>query len=294
MRRQEFQPGTEALLDHCGYRVGLGESARHPGKSGGPGKFHQRERIAARLGQDAVPHPLVQRGADRRGQQRARILFAEPLKRTAGQLVQLGQAARLAHREHEGDRLGRDPAGQEGQRLGRRLIQPLCVVDDAQERAFPHGLHQESQRRDADQERIGCAGVEAESDLQRLAVRRGQRRQPVGDGREQLVQRGERQLRLEFRAGRPHDEEPGRGLVQVAQQHALADARLTAQDQGAAPALPRRLKQGIEPSYLVLTADQRIRVCLGHGRKPMRSWALGESEADRRHLSAYRGRSYRR
>ena len=50
--------------------------------------------------------------------------------------------ARLARREHEADRLGQHTAGDEGERERRAAVEPLGVVDDAQQRALLGDLRQ--------------------------------------------------------------------------------------------------------------------------------------------------------
>ena len=53
--------------------------------------------------------------------------------------------ARLARGEHDPDRLGQQAPGDEGQRQRRRLIQPLRVIDDAQQRTLLGHLREQAQ-----------------------------------------------------------------------------------------------------------------------------------------------------
>ena len=99
---------------------------------------------------------------------------ASPLRRPVhlelGQVLQL--LARLARGEHDPDRLGQQAPGHERQRQRRRLIQPLSVVDDAQQRALLGHLREQAQHRQPDEEPIrGGARAQPEHDLQRLALR---------------------------------------------------------------------------------------------------------------------------
>ena len=72
----------------CGLPAGRGSgSPKPPASSAGrqpAGQLQQRERVAARLGDDPVPHSLVQPPGDRRRQQRARIVVAEPPTTSSG------------------------------------------------------------------------------------------------------------------------------------------------------------------------------------------------------------------
>ena len=57
--------------------------------------------------------------------------FTRPRTSSPGTCCEL--LAGLARGEHEPDRLGQQPSGDEGERERRRLIQPLRVVDDAEQ-----------------------------------------------------------------------------------------------------------------------------------------------------------------
>ncbi len=65
--------------------------------------------------------------------------------------------ARLARGEHDPDRLGQQAPGHERERERRRLVEPLSVIDDAQQRPLLSGLGQEAERGQPDQEPVGPA-----------------------------------------------------------------------------------------------------------------------------------------
>ena len=56
-----------------------------------------------------------------------------------------------SRREHEGDALGHQPARDERERLGRFAVEPLRVVDDAEQRSFGPELRQQAQHRQANE-----------------------------------------------------------------------------------------------------------------------------------------------
>jgi hypothetical protein len=111
----------------CGPRAGPEARIR-------PGQLQQRERVAAGLGQDPVPDPLVDHPRQRGRQQRARVVVSDPLDAQLRQAVEVAGVTGLADGEHHGDPLRQQPARDEGQRLRGRAIEPLRVVDEAHQR----------------------------------------------------------------------------------------------------------------------------------------------------------------
>ena len=79
-------------------------------------QLQQCQRVAFRLGHDAVPYPLIQPEPDDRAQQRARVLVAQPPDLEVRQPPKL--LTWFACGEHQPDRLGQQPPRREGQCLG--------------------------------------------------------------------------------------------------------------------------------------------------------------------------------
>ena len=97
-----------------------------------PWQLEQGQRVPARLGEDPRAHALVQRRADHRRQQLARVRprqAADPQLRQSGELVGLDG---LPHREHERDRLSLQAPRHEREHLRGRPVEPLGFVDQAQ------------------------------------------------------------------------------------------------------------------------------------------------------------------
>ena len=154
--RERFEAPQEALLDVAGQRprVGKAESARQLGGRQTAGQLDQRERIAARLGDDPVPDPLVEHSGQRRGEQRTGVAVRDPLD---GQLRQTGEPIRvagLADGEHHRDPLREQAPCHERERLRGRAIEPLHIVDQAHQRLRLGRLGQEAQHRQGDEEVI--------------------------------------------------------------------------------------------------------------------------------------------
>jgi len=197
-----------------------------PGELAGgqrPGQLQQGQRVAARPLDQQVDHRGRQVHAVP-GQQGRRRLDVQPLQ------AQLGQAGggelaggAVADREHAHHPLGLQPPGGEPQRVSRRPVQPLGLVDQAQHRPPIGRLRQQAEHRHRDQEAVLApmlrgAGLEppgppawrtqpegaAEGGCLRLRDAPGQ----VQHGPQQLVQGGEGQLGLGLDPGGPQHGHP--------------------------------------------------------------------------------------
>ena len=216
-------------------RVGTREAAGQLRSAPAARQFEQRERIAARLRHDAVTDALVQRARHHARQQSARVLVVEPSEL---QLRKRGEIwACLAAGEHDRHRLGQQAPGDEPEHLTRGAVEPLHIVDDAQERALLRRAGQQAERRQRDQEAVRrVAGLETERDAQRRALVAGQRAEPVEHRGAEPVQARERQLHLGLHALDLREAEPGRLPGRVPQQRRLAHARFAPdREHGAAP-----------------------------------------------------------
>ena len=198
---QRLQLPEEALLDppRQRRRAGQPEPARQLRGRQPPRQLQQRQRVALRLGHDLVPDPVIDRPGQRRVQQRPRVALAQP---PDFELRQPGQLrARLPGREHQADRVGAQPPGHEPQHLRGRLIQPLLVVDQADQRPFLGHLRQQAQHGQPDQEPVRRRpGGLAERGPQRVALRYRQLPGAVQHRRAQLMQAREGQLHLRLHA----------------------------------------------------------------------------------------------
>ena len=188
------------------------------GQSGA--ELDQRQRVAAGLGDEPVLNALVHRTLGHRRQQLAGRGRGQPLDRQLVQAVE-GQPPS-----------GRLPDGEEGQHLGRLLVQPLCVVHDAHQGDRGRGVGQQRQDRQADQHPSGRGGrAQAEDGLQRLALGGGQRLQLVETPGDQLLHSGVGEFHLGLDAGDPFESQPFRDAGRVLEQGGLADSHTAAQHQ---------------------------------------------------------------
>ena len=221
-------------------------------------EFQQRERVAARLGDQALADVDVEPPGDDGLQQGLRVLVAEPCE---PQLRQAGERAvlrRLADREHDRDRLGEHPAGHEAQHLRRGAVEPLQIVHQAQHGSLLGGLGQQREQRQAEQEAGGrLAGRVAERDPQGIPLWPRERVDAGEQRRAELMQPGEGQLHLGLDAGDPGDVESGCPFRGMLHQHRLAHARLAADHEHAAVARACVVEEPVQRLTLAGTAPER-------------------------------------
>ena len=256
--RQRLDPPPEAVLDPPGQRScpGEAEPARQSGGRDLARELQQRQRVAARLGDEPVAHELVKWPAQGRAQQRTRIVLVQAADRQRRQPGQLVRAVR-APSEHQRRRLRLEATRHEGQRLRRRAVEPLRVVDQAHQRPLGRHLGQQVQHGQPDVDAIRrVARAQPERRPQRVPLRLGQAIEPAQHRPTQLVQPGEGQLHLGLHARRALQPASGRPLGDVLQQRRLAHPRLSVDDQRPALARPDGLQQPVEVSTLGAAAQQ--------------------------------------
>ena len=220
-RGHPLHPASEGLLDADRQRRGVGEpkAAGQLRRVAAARQLEQRQRVAGRLGDDAVPDAVVQRAGDHRLEQRSRVVVVEAFDHELRQTAQDVVLAGLPGPEDQRDGFGEQPACDKCEYLCRGPVEPLRIVHHADHRPIVGGFAQETQHGQADQEAIRClAGLQAECRGQGVALRRGQRLEPVEQRRTQLVQSGIRELHLGLDADRVEHPAVRRPLDQVVQQ----------------------------------------------------------------------------
>ena len=122
-----------------------------------------------RLGDDPIQH--VAHPGERAGRTRAAPARRDgPAARHEAPATR-ERVARLAGRENDRDPLGQQAAGDERERARRRAVEPLRVVDDAQERLLLDSLRQQAEDGQPDQERVRSrSGAEPEGYVERIAL----------------------------------------------------------------------------------------------------------------------------
>ena len=182
LARKRADPLHKGFLDAAGQRprVGKSEPARELRGRQPTRQLQQREGVTAGLGDDLIAHVLVQPPGQGRRQQPPRVVVGEPADDQLRQAGELVDVARLANREHHGDSLRQQAPRHERKRLRGGPIEPLRIVDQANERLRLGRLGQQAQDRQGHQEAIrGGATLEPECHTQRIPLRAGQPVQPV-------------------------------------------------------------------------------------------------------------------
>ena len=137
------------------------------------------------------------------------------------------------------------------------LIQPLRVVDQADQWVLLGHLGQQAEGGQPDQEPVRRRpGAKAERRPQRVGLWVREPFQAVQHRRQQLVQPGVGQLHLRLDPGRMRYPAARRLLAQVVQQRRLAHARFAAHHQGAALACTYRVQEPVQHVAFPAPAQQ--------------------------------------
>lgn len=202
--RQRPHPLQVVVLETTGQtrRGRTGKAAGQLGFAQPSRQLQQPQRISPGLGHDPVANPLVQMTWDRGGQQRPRVLVGEPFDCQLRQTGKHPLAGRLPDREQEQHRLSQQPPSDEPEHLGRGVIQPLRVIDQAAQRRRGGILGQQAQHRQTHHEPVRSSPRrQPERHTQRTLLRLRQRGQATQHRPAELMQRRERQLHLGLHAG---------------------------------------------------------------------------------------------
>ena len=137
------------------YRAAIAEAARQLGRAHTPRQLQQHQRIAPALGDDPLPHPIVEPARHHRRQQRVRIIVIEPIEPQPRKARYVMVVARLTDREEHRHSLGKQPARDEPEDLPRAVVEPLKVVDETQQRLLLGELSEQRECRQTDQKAVG-------------------------------------------------------------------------------------------------------------------------------------------
>lgn len=137
-------------------RIGQLESASQSCRLQTMGILEQCEGIPARFGDDPVNDLLAQRRDDRSCKQLSCFALSETSEtklRQSEKRVSV-RLTRIAYGEYQGDALRCDSARDKCQDLRGSLVQPLCVIDETEQRFLFRRFGQKMKSRQADQEPI--------------------------------------------------------------------------------------------------------------------------------------------
>jgi hypothetical protein len=217
-------------------------------------QLEQGERVSPGSADEILTHPRGQRAVE----QGAGVGVAQSGKPQLGQPVRVELAGIvLARCDEHCDRIGVQTPRHEHERVGRRAVEPVRVVDHAQQRLRVCGRGEQAQDGHRDEEAVlHAVGRQPERAPQRSVLHGRQLVGALQDGPQQLVQARERQLGLGLhgRAGE-HPHAVG-ALPCVCQQRGLADPRLAAQYEDAAARGPGCIEHAVDRLALAVTAEQ--------------------------------------
>ena len=240
-RAQRGEAALHARADPVGHRQGEDHARQGVTRAAeAAGRLDDRERIPARADEERLHVLVVQPAAgDAPGEVRGlapserRHLDAVDALQVAG-----GQVLRPRGEQHR-DPLAPQPPRGEQDRLGRRRVEPVQVVDGHEQGGVGGGQAQDPQGRGRHAEPIGGRrGRQREGALERLRLRPGQPGDEVGQGPHQLEQAAERELRLALDPPRPQDPHAGLAAggegLRLPQEGGLSGARRPDQGERAA------------------------------------------------------------
>ena len=216
-------------------------------------QLQECEWVPAGLDDDPFEHALIEPTWQGGFQQRTRITMTQRLDAKLRETRE--RVTMLARGEHERDLFGQQAAGDERKHPRRRGIEPLRVVDDAEQRPRLGRLRQQVEDRQPDKEGIrDLAGTESERDRKCMTLRIGEWLHELESRCAQLLNRRVGQLHLALDAGGAGDPKPIRCLDRVPEQCRLADARLAAHDQGSSVTAARAVQQPVKHLPLTVPA----------------------------------------
>jgi hypothetical protein len=156
VRIQRSRSRQEALLDSAGHLLGGpdGEAGRRERRGGDGPELEQGEGIAARLSDQPVAHPRIERRPHDGAQQRLGVAVLQPADEQLGKAGELVRVRQVHGGEDHRHRLGFEPPRDEAEDLGGGGVEPVRVIDDAQQRPGRRGLGHEAENGRSDQQTV--------------------------------------------------------------------------------------------------------------------------------------------
>ena len=261
LRRGRQAPDAlqEQRFDVAGQRERLRQrlGARELCPREGGRELDERERVPGRLLDQASAHRRRDPRADAADQRSGRIGI-ERRQRQLGDVPSLEPTlVAFARREQEHDSFRLQAPRDEQQRVRRRVVEPLGIVDEAQQGPLLGDVAQQPEHAESDPEAIvrGLAR-QGEGGAKRCRLRLRQPIDPVQQWPQQLVQAGERELGLGLDPGRAQHGHAMRALGHVREQGGLPDACLAPEHERRASSITRIRQQTVEYLGLDLAADE--------------------------------------
>ena len=162
-------------------------------------------------------------------------------------------------REGECDPFRQQTTRHERERSGRGVVEPLCVVDDAQQGLLLSSIGEEAEYRESDEQRARrWSPAEPEGDAERVTLRIRESVAELEDRRTELLQRRIVEVHLPFDADSPNDAEILALLDRVLEQRSLANSGLPMHYEDGPVTSPRSSEEPIENRALSLASEQPL------------------------------------
>lgn len=159
--------------------------------------------------------------------------------------------------EEQRDPFRSESASDEQEGIGRRRVEPLGVVDEAQHRSVFGELRKESQTGNADEESISTSCVrQAQRAANGVGLRWWKAFKEVEHRSRELMEPRERKVGLGLYTAGGEDTHVGRLLTRILEQSGLADAWFSLDDERAAAGGTRRLQQRADARTLGVTTQE--------------------------------------
>ena len=230
------------------------------------GELQQRERIAACLGDDPVADALIEPPRDDGREQRAGVLVIQAGEHQLREAREPTIRAGLARCEHDRNRLSQETPSDEPEDLERGVVEPLRVVDEAEQRLLLRDLREEGERPESYKEAIGrVPGREAERDAQSTLLGLRKTIELAEHRRAELMEASKWELHLGLDPGDLRDPESGGPVSDIPQQRRFSDARFAPDDQDGAAAVARVFQESVERFTLAVSVAKPPK---GLGRHP--------------------------
>jgi hypothetical protein len=193
-----------------------------------------------------------------------------------GQLRELGRSRAgvllVAGGEDHRDRLGVEAARDEDEDVGAGVVEPVGVVDHAQQRSALGRLGEDVESGQRDEEALGALrpALQPERAAEGLRLDGGDRVDAVEHGSQELVQRREGQPLLQLGPATHEDLHAARPRARLVEQGGLADPRRAAHDEDRAVRLAGGAEQVVDVVELLPPAVKRGRagrLGVGAGRR---------------------------
>src|SRR5262245_61150237 len=188
-------------------------------------ELDQCERVSVSLLDQSIENRWGNLDSSLSHQKRRGGLWIETLEGEGGNISGVeGPDVVLAHAEEHHDPLGVEATRDEQKGLGRCDVEPLRVVDDAENGAAVGKLREQRQASGKDEKAlVRSAGLEPERDSNRGRLRSGKQVDLSNRGADELMQTRERELRFGLDRTRRQDLHVAGALAGVVQQGRLAD-----------------------------------------------------------------------